>query len=61
MTTVSLPMMHDTLPVFKIKSYTNFPQLPYMRLWFSKNKRNEIVVFNWPADTVRKFLLRKEA
>ena len=61
MTTVSLPMMHDTLPVFKIKSYLNFPQLPYMRLpGFQKIKRNEIVVFNWPADTVRKFFVKEK-
>ena len=61
MTTLSLPMMHDTLPVFKIKSYLNFPQLPYMRLpGFQNVKRNEIVVFNWPADTVRKFFVKEK-
>ena len=61
MTIVSLPMMHDTLPVFKIKSYLNYPQLPYMRLpGFQKVKRNEIVVFNWPADTVRRFFVKEK-
>ena len=61
MTTISLPMMHDTIPVFKIKSYLNYPQLPYMRLpGFQKVKRNEIVVFNWPADTVRKFFVKEK-
>ena len=61
MTTISLPMMHDTLPIFKIKSYLNYPQLPYMRLpGFQKVKRNEIVVFNWPADTVRKFFVKEK-
>ena len=61
MTTISLPMMHDTLPVFKIKSYLNYPQLPYMRLpGFQKVKRNEIVVFNWPADTVRRFFVKEK-
>jgi len=61
MTTVSLPMMHDTLPIFKIKSYLNYPQLPYMRLPGLQNvKRNEIVVFNWPADTVRRFFVKEK-
>ena len=61
MTTISLPMMHDTLPLFKIKSYLNYPQLPYMRLpGFQKVKRNEIVVFNWPADTVRRFFVKEK-
>ena len=61
MTTISLPMMHDTLPIFKTKSYLKFPQLPYMRLpGFQNVKRNEIVVFNWPADTVRKFFVKEK-
>jgi signal peptidase I len=66
MTTVALPMVHDTIPVLKKKSYLfsdNFEkrstslfnklQLPYMRIpGFEKIKRNEIVVFNQPADTL---------
>ena len=61
MTTVAAPMVHDTLPVLGIKSYLNKPQLPYFRLPGFKNiKRNEIVVFSWPADTVRVFF-KKEA
>ncbi|MEO9891280.1 signal peptidase I [Aurantibacter sp.] len=56
MTTVAAPMVHDTIPVLGIKSYLNKPQLPYMRFpGFKKIKRNEIVVFSWPADTVRRF------
>ncbi|NER12136.1 signal peptidase I [Leptobacterium flavescens] len=56
MTTVAAPMVHDTIPVAKIKSYTNKPQLPYFRLpGFQNIKRNEIVVFSWPTDTVRFF------
>ena len=27
---------------------------------FQKIKRNEIVVFNWPADTVRKFFVKEK-
>jgi signal peptidase I len=56
MTTLAVPMVHDTIPVIKIKSYLNRPQLPYMRLpGFQKVKRYDIVVFNWPADTVKQF------
>lgn len=56
MTTVAAPMVHDTLPLVGVKSYLNKPQLPYFRLpGFKKIKRNEIVVFSWPADTVRRF------
>jgi signal peptidase I len=56
MTVVAAPMVHDTLPFLKTKSYLNKPQLPYFRLpGFEDIKRNEIVVFNWPTDTVRFF------
>ncbi|MGQ7945138.1 signal peptidase I [Flavobacterium sp. WC2509] len=56
MTTVALPMVHDTIPMTKRKSYLNWPQLPYLRLPGIQNiDRTDIVVFNWPADTVYKF------
>lgn len=56
MTTVALPMVHDSIPLTKRKSYLSWPQLPYFRLpAFEKIKRNDIVVFNWPVDTVRYF------
>jgi len=56
MTTVAAPMVHDTLPVIKTKSYLSWPQLPYFRFpGFQKIEKNDIVVFNWPADTVYKF------
>lgn len=55
-TLVAAPMVHDTLPLIKTRSYLKKPQLPYLRLpGFQKIKRNEIVVFNWPADTVQQF------
>lgn len=55
-TAVSFPMVHDTIPVAKVKSYTNEPQLPMFRLpGFESIKRNDIVVFNWPTDTVPYF------
>jgi signal peptidase I len=64
MTTVAAPMVHDTIPKLNIKSYLfddhkdsdswmNKLQLPYMRIpGFQKIKRNDIVVFNQPADTL---------
>ena len=55
-TTVSFPMVHDTIPLLGVKSYTNKPQLPYFRFpGFEDIERNDIVVFNWPVDTVRMF------
>ncbi|MCW2120211.1 signal peptidase I [Flavobacterium sp. 7A] len=56
MTTVALPMVHDSIPGTKKKSYLDFPQLPYMRLpGIEKVNRTDIVVFNWPVDTVHYF------
>ena len=66
MTTVATPMVHDTIPVANIKSYvfedelekqkTSWKsklQLPYMRIpGFESIERNDIVVFNQPADTL---------
>ncbi len=62
MTTISTPMVHDTLPLLKTRSYLKFPQLPYLRLpGLQKVKRNDIVVFNWPADTVKYFFQKDVA
>lgn len=56
MTPLSLPMIHDAIPFTGIKSYISQPQLPYLRLpGLQKIKRNDIVVFNWPTDTIRFF------
>ncbi len=66
MTTIALPMVHDSIPLLNIKSYLfsddfskkktsllNKLQLPYFRIpGFQKIKRNDIVVFNQPADTL---------
>ena len=60
-TAVSFPMVHDTIVGTGIRSYLNKPQIPYFRLpGFEKIKRNEIVTFSWPADTVRKFFVREK-
>ncbi|RYJ51784.1 signal peptidase I [Flavobacterium petrolei] len=56
MTTVALPMVHDSIPLTKSKSYLTWPQLPYMRMPGIQNiDRTDIVVFNWPVDTVYRF------
>ncbi len=56
MTPLAFPMVHDTIPVVKAKSYLEKPQLPYFRLpGFQKIKHNDIVVFSWPVDTVNAF------
>jgi signal peptidase I len=71
MTTVAAPMVHDTLPIVNTKSYLydddpataktswkNKLQLPYFRFpGFQKIERNDIVVFNLPADTVQQFFV----
>ncbi|HMI07496.1 MAG TPA: signal peptidase I, partial [Flavobacterium sp.] len=59
MTAVAFPMVHDTIPFIKKRSYLTWPQLPYFRFpALQKIKRNDIVVFNWPVDTVYKFFDR---
>ncbi|MCH9659893.1 MAG: signal peptidase I, partial [Bacteroidetes bacterium] len=53
MTAAALPMVHDTLPVAKTKTYWDKLQFPYGRIpGFQDIKRNDIVVFSWPVDTL---------
>ena len=60
-TVVSFPMVHDTIPIIKSRSYLKKPQLPYLRIpGFQEIKNNDIVVFNWPADTVRRFFVKEK-
>jgi signal peptidase I len=53
-TPLSFPLAQHTLPVLETKSYIEWPQWDYKRLkGFGRVKRNDIVVFNYPAgDTV---------
>ena len=61
MTAIAAPMVHDTLPFVGTKSYLNKPQIPYFRLpGFTDIERNDIVVFSWPADTVRQFFIKEQ-
>lgn len=54
MTPLSFPLAQHTLPILNCKSYIENPQLEYKRLkGTGAIKRNDIVVFNFPAgDTV---------
>ncbi|WP_067033288.1 signal peptidase I [Allomuricauda sp. CP2A] len=75
MTTLAAPMVHDTLPIFKTRSYLadvdpetyktswiNKLQLPYMRLpGFERVKKNDIVVFSLPSDTLYQFFKAQKA
>jgi signal peptidase I len=52
-TVIAAPMVHDSLPFTGTASYLKKPQLPYTRLPGLQNiKNNDIVCFNWPADTL---------
>lgn len=56
MTPIALPMVHDSIPLTGFGSYIKNKNLslPYTRIpGFQKIKRNDIVVFNWPADTLK--------
>ena len=70
MTAVAAPMVHDTIPILNTKSYLyddqdatswkNKLQFPYFRFpGFQDIKNNDIVVFNWPRDTL--FNMYKDA
>ncbi len=53
-TPISFPLVQNTLPVLDCKSYLDWPEWGYKRVaGFGNIKRNDIVVFNFPAgDTV---------
>jgi len=60
-TAVAFPMVHDTIVGTGVRSYLNKPQIPYFRLpGIQEIKRNDIVVFSWPADTVRQFFVKEQ-
>lgn len=52
-TPLSVPFVHNYMPVGDGKSYSTLIQLPYIRWFASPVKRGDAVVFNFPAgDTV---------
>ncbi|MEM6892455.1 MAG: signal peptidase I [Bacteroidota bacterium] len=74
MTTLAAPMVHDTLPVVGKRSYLadvnpqthdkswiNKLRLPYMRIpGFQEVKKNDIVVFSLPSDTLVQFFKKNK-
>ncbi|AEV97970.1 S26 family signal peptidase [Niastella koreensis] len=56
-TPLAIPFVHHTMPITNTKSYTEIIHLPYTRWFASPVKRNDVVVFNFPAgDTLTKEL-----
>jgi signal peptidase I len=54
-TPLAVPFVHHTVPVFNTQSYSEIVKLPYRRWFASPVKRNDVVVFNFPAgDTLTK-------
>ena len=53
-TPISFPLVQNTFPILNCKSYLDWPRWGYKRVkGFGQVKRNDIVVFNFPAgDTV---------
>lgn len=52
-TPLSIPFVHNTLPVTNGNSYVEWIKVPYTRWFASPVKRGDVVVFNFPAgDTV---------
>ena len=53
-TPLSFPLVQNTLPILNCKSYLEWPEWDYHRVkGFGQVKRNDIVVFNFPAgDTI---------
>lgn len=53
-TPLSVPLIHNTIPLLGVKSYLDWPQLPYVRVpGFKKVERGDVVVFNYPMEDER--------
>jgi len=53
MTPIAFPFAHHTMPITGTKAYWDGWELSYHRLpGFSSIKRGDVVVFNYPADTI---------
>ena len=61
MTPIAFPLVHHTMPIGNGKSYTEAIKLPYHRMkGLGEIKRNDCVVFNWPAETLGRPVDKKE-
>lgn len=60
-TPLSFPFAHHTMPIIGGKSYLEWIKIDYHRLWgFGKIKNNDVVVFNYPAETEGRPVDKKE-
>jgi signal peptidase I len=50
-TPLSVPFVHNYLPVTNGKSYSTAIELPYTRWFAAMPKKGDVVVFNFPAAT----------
>jgi len=61
MTPLAFPLVHHTIPGINQKSYSEKIKLPYHRMKGLGNiKRNDCVVFNWPAEKEGRPVDKKE-
>ena len=61
MTPVAVPLVHHTIPGTKKKSYSEIVKVPYHRMkGLGDIKRNDCVVFNWPAEKLNRPVDKKE-
>ena len=61
MTPIAFPLVHHTMPIFGGKSYSESVKIPYHRMkGLGKIKRNDCVVFNWPAEKLGRPVDKKE-
>ncbi len=49
-TPIAMPFVHHTMPFVNARSYTEMIHIPYTRWFASPVKRNDAVVFNFPAN-----------
>ena len=51
-TPLTIPLSHNRMPFNnQLKSFSDFIELPYLRIFQSEVKRNDVVVFNYPRET----------
>jgi len=49
-TPVAMPFVHHTIPFLNVRAYSEVIHIPYTRWFASPVKRNDAVVFNFPAN-----------
>ena len=61
MTPLAFPLVHNTMPFTNGKSYSEFFNLPFHRMkGLGQVKRNDCVVFNWPAERLGRPIDKKD-